>query len=359
MSTRRVRVLVADDSVIFRQALTSILTAEPAIELMAAVKNGREAVTWLRTHTADVVVMDVEMPELDGLGALRELRAARCPAKVIMFSTLTQRGSRAAVEAITSGAVDCVAKPEGLGHLSASIERIRAELLPRIKSIAASGHDASPPVSPSPAPRRLVTPRLIVVGASTGGPNALFELLQALPEELDTPIAIAQHMPPGFTRMLAERLAVAARRPVIEASHDARLSPGAIVLAPGDQHLEVFATGATLRTRLSRAAPINQVRPSVDVLFASAASATGAATLAVVLSGMGRDGADGALALAKAGAYVMVQDEASSVVWGMPGAVARAGAAHQIAPIPQLARALGSAQRTQSVAIRTLIGDIA
>ena len=359
MPTRPVRVLIADDSVIFRQALTSILTADPAIELVGAVKNGREAVTWLRAHTADVVIMDVEMPELDGLGALRELRAARCPAKVIMFSTLTQRGSRAAVEAITSGAVDCVAKPEGLGHLSASIERIRAELLPRIKSIAASGRDAGPPVPASPAPHRRVRPRLVVVGASTGGPNALFELLQALPDDLDTPIAIAQHMPPGFTRMLAERLTIAARRPVIEASHDARLDPGAIVLAPGDQHLEVSSIGGTLRTRLSRAAPVHQVRPSVDVLFASAASATGAATLAVVLSGMGRDGADSAVALSKAGAYVMVQDEASSVVWGMPGAVARAGAAHQIAPIPQLARALGSAQRTQSVAIRTLIGDIA
>jgi two-component system chemotaxis response regulator CheB len=351
-----IRVVVADDSAIMRNAVAGVLRADPAFAVVAVARNGREAVAALLATDVDVAVLDVEMPELDGLGALRELRAARCRTKVVMFSTLTQHGSRAAVEALTSGAVDCVAKPQGVGNLAASIERIRADLVPRLKAIGARhSHRAPPPATVGGELHR--TPKLIVIGASTGGPDALCALLTALPRGFDIPIAVVQHIPPNFAHALSERLAQVSRRAVVEVNGELALTRGTIAMAPGDNHLTI-TTGADgrLRARLTHGAPVNNVRPSVDVLFNSVPPALMSATVAVVLTGMGRDGADGAQAIAKNGGYVIVQDEATAVVWGMPGAVVKAGAAHLVAPIPQIARALVEVQRTQTVPIPVIWG---
>jgi two-component system chemotaxis response regulator CheB len=352
-----IRVVVADDSAIMRNAVAGVLRADPAFVVIAVAKNGREAVTALLGADIDVAVLDIEMPELDGLGALRELRAARCRTKVVMFSTLTQRGSRAAVEALTSGAVDCVAKPEGVGNLAASIERIRAELVPRLKAIGGprrSHRAAAPPVAHAEFHR---TPQLIVVGASTGGPDALCALLSALPRGFDIPIAVVQHIPPNFAHALTDRRAQVSHRKVVEVSGELALTRGTIAMAPGDNHLTIAAgADGRLRARLTHAPPVNNVRPSVDVLFNSVPTAVMAATVAVVLTGMGKDGADGAQAIARNGGYVIAQDEASAVVWGMPGAVVKAGAAHLVAPIPQIARALAEVQRTQTVPIPVIWG---
>ena len=352
-----IRVVVADDSAIMRNAVAGVLRADPAFVVVAAAKNGREAVTAVLGHDIDVAVLDIEMPELDGLGALRELRAARCRTKVVMFSTLTQRGSRAVVEALTSGAVDCVAKPEGVGNLAASIERIRAELVPRLKAIGGRppGHRAAPATAVAAELRR--TPKLIVIGASTGGPDALCALLTALPRNFDIPIAVVQHIPANFARALADRLAQVSHRHVVEVTGELPLTRGTVAMAPGDSHL-ILAPGADgrLRARLSHAPAVNNVRPSVDVLFNSVPTTLMAATVAVVLTGMGKDGADGAQTIARGGGYVIAQDEASAVVWGMPGAVVKAGAAHLVAPIPQIARALAEVQRTQTIPIPVIWG---
>jgi two-component system chemotaxis response regulator CheB len=292
-----------------------------------------------------------------------------------MFSSLTGRGSQVAIEALTSGASDCMLKPDASGDRAANLAQLKSELVPRLKALGARPEPRSRPearpvepprIEPSrPAPR--ATPpvrllrhravRVVAVGASTGGPDALVTLLSALPARFTTPIVIVQHIPAGFTRSLCERLAVAARRPVVEAFHDLPLTPGAVVIAPSDAHLEVVtASDDRLHCRLNRAAAINNVRPAVDVLFHSLTCAPASSVVAVVLTGMGKDGAAGAAALARAGADVIAQDEASSVVWGMPGAVARDGSAQMIAPLPRIALALRDIERTQSVPIPVLHG---
>jgi two-component system chemotaxis response regulator CheB len=354
---RPIRVVVADDSAVMRNAVAGVLRADPAFNVVAVVKNGREAVTALLGVEIDVAVMDVEMPELDGLGALRELRAAHCRTKVVMFSTTTQRGSRAAVEALTSGAVDCVAKPTGVGNLAASIDRIRVELVPRLKAIGVrpGGHRVAPPASAGAEYHR--HPHLIAIGASTGGPDALCALLTALPRGFDIPIAVVQHIPATFARALTERLTQVARRTVQEVTAEVPLRRGAIMMATGDAHLVVTAApDGSLRARPTHSPPVNNVRPSVDVLLTNLPPTLMPATVVVILTGMGRDGADGAQVVARNGGHVMVQDEASSVVWGMPGAVVKAGVAHVVAPIPHLARALGEIQRTRTIPIPVMRG---
>lgn len=352
-----IRVVVADDSAIMRNAVAGVLRADPAFQVVAVARNGREAVAALLGNQVDVAVLDVEMPELDGLAALRELRAARCPTKVVMFSTITQHGSRAAAEALTTGAVDCVAKPQGVGNLTASIERIRAELVPRLKAIGGRPHHHRAPVAPVAKGALHRTPKLVVIGASTGGPDALSSLLSALPRGFDIPIAVVQHIPPNFAHALTERLAQVSGRAVVEVTGELALTRGTIAMAPGDNHLTI-TTGADgrLRARLTHGAPVNNVRPSIDVLFNSIPPAIMGATVAVILTGMGKDGADGAQAIGKNGGYVIAQDEASAVVWGMPGAVVKAGAAHLVAPIPQIARTLADIQHARTIPIPTLRG---
>ncbi len=355
---RPIRVLIADDSVVLRQGVTHALANDPDITVVGAVRNGKDAVARVRSEPIDVVIMDVEMPELDGIGALKEIRRTHPRVAVIMFSTLTQHGSRATVEALTAGAADYVAKPES-GSIADSLDRIRAELVPRIKAVGAGAMRAAPAAAPQVRAAPLAhQPGVVVIGASTGGPNALAELLGALPESLAAPILIAQHMPSGFTRMLAERLTALSRRRVVEAVHGTVLEPGMVLVAPGDHHLLLApAPAGRIQAELSQAAAENQVRPAVDVLFRSAALCSGANALAVVLTGMGRDGLLGAEAIHRAGGVVIVQDEASSVVWGMPGAIAKANLADAILPIPELARLLGRS-RGHTGPIPLLLGKV-
>jgi two-component system chemotaxis response regulator CheB len=344
------RVLVVDDAVVMRRLIGDVLAAEPDIEVVTAA-NGRIGLAKLVQTSPDAVVLDIEMPELDGLGALRELRLTHPKLPVIMFSTLTERGASATLEAMSLGASDYVTKPANVGSVNESMARVRAELIPKIRALC----DAAAPVpapSPSTAPaapvrelrRRPSTSRvpleLVVIGASTGGPRALQEVLGSLPETLEVPVVVVQHMPPVFTRLLAERLDATSPLHVREAGGGEVLEPGTIWIAPGDHHLVVRRVGDRVVTALDDGPPENSCRPAVDVLFRSVAAAYGDRALAVVLTGMGADGQRGSEHLVSAGADVIAQDEPSSVVWGMPGSVVRAGLATEVVSLVDVGPAI-------------------
>jgi len=353
-----IKILVVDDSVVIRKLVTDLLSSDPDLEVVGTAVNGLAAQSKVELLRPDLVTMDIEMPTMDGIEAVRQLRASGSKIPIIMFSTLTERGATATLDALAAGATDYVAKPANVGSVGQSMQQVRDALIPRIKALVPRGRAlperpqrASAPVSsPSePAPRRsgpigLRTPasapraghRLLAIGSSTGGPAALTALLSSLPV-LPVPIAVVQHMPPVFTRQFATRLDRTLPSTVCEVEHGEVLRPGTVSIAPGDHHLSVKRRGGELIAHLSQEPPENYCRPAVDVLFRSAAEALGDQVLAVVLTGMGHDGCLGAQKLVDAGSSVVVQDEATSVVWGMPGAVAHAGLAEAVLPLAQLA----------------------
>lgn len=332
-----IRVLVVDDSVVVRRLVSDALDGLAGIEVAGTAANGRIALAKLDQLSPDAVTLDIEMPELDGLATLRELRRSHPALPVVMFSTMTERGAAATLDALSLGANDYVTKPSGTGGVQESLERIRLELAPKLRALCAARRPPVAPAAPPVSPHRRRAPsgrvELVVVGVSTGGPNALAELLPALPAALPVPVAIVQHMPPTFTRLLAERLDARSALTVREASDGVVPRPGTAWVAPGDAHLVV--DGRSLR--LDDGPPESSCRPAADPLFRSAASTHGPGVLAVVLTGMGSDGVRGAEAVAAAGGRVLVQDRATSVVWGMPGAVAEAGLADAVLPLPELA----------------------
>lgn len=335
------RVLVVDDAVVVRRLVARVLEEAGGCEVTTAA-NGRIALAKLTRARPDIVLLDVEMPELDGLGTLRELRAIDPSLPVVMFSTLTERGASVTLEAMALGASDYVTKPSNAGSVEASMAAVRDELLPKIRALCgrrdpAPGPAPAPPVVRRPRGGPRVPVQLVAVGASTGGPRALHELLEALPVDLPVPVLVVQHMPPVFTRLLAERLDAGCGLDVAEAQGGEQLGPGQVWIAQGSRHLVTRATEGGLALALDDGPPEHACRPAVDVLFRSLAATVGAGTLGVVLTGMGTDGARGAAALVAAGATVLAQDEATSVVWGMPGAVARAGLADAVVPLPDLA----------------------
>ncbi|MBD8062682.1 protein-glutamate methylesterase/protein-glutamine glutaminase [Oceanitalea stevensii] len=364
-----VRVLVVDDSVVIRRLVTQALAADPTIEVVGVAANGRLALGKVEQLAPDLVTMDIEMPELDGISTVRALRAAGHRMPIIMFSTLTERGAAATLEALSAGATDYVAKPSGAGGLQEGLRRVAEELVPKIHALvpgrrrteqpAAVRAATTPTAAPTPTGRgpvrlRALTPRTtpvraVVLGSSTGGPAALAGLVGGLTEAPPVPVAIVQHMPAVFTRQLADRLDRIGPATVVEATDGEALLPGHVYIAPGGRHLLVAGDRGGLRARLTDTAPVNYSRPSVDVLFRSAVTALGGELLAVVLTGMGADGAAGSGQVADAGGTVLVQDEATSVVWGMPGATAAAGHAHAVLPLPEIAsamtRAMGEARR--------------
>lgn len=342
----RIRVLVVDDSVVIRKLVSDLLAEDPDIEVVGTAVNGRAGLQKIALLKPDLVTMDIEMPELDGIETVRQLRATGNRVPVIMFSTLTERGAVATLDALAAGASDYVPKPANVGSVGRSMEQVREALIPRIKSLvprvgalpSRAGVVPTPPpavVLRAPAPGPVGGHRLLVVGSSTGGPEALSALLAALPS-LSVPIAVVQHMPPLFTRQFAARLDRQLDVEVTEAVDGQVLRPGAVCIAPGDFHLEVIADGRTLVARLNQAPPENYCRPAVDVLFRSAAAVAGGSVLGVVLTGMGSDGCRGARAIVDRGGSVIVQDQATSVVWGMPGAVANAGLAERVLPLGEL-----------------------
>ena len=341
----KIRVLLVDDSAVIRRLLTDTLANDPDIEVVGMAGNGEIALAKIEQLKPDVITLDIEMPVMDGLATLKALRKIHPKLPVIMFSTLTERGSTATMDALALGASDYVAKPANVGGVLAGMDKIRDDLIPKIKALC---HRA-PPIKQvmqalAPVSRVPRTPGsaasgvdILAVGVSTGGPNALAEFVPALGRRFPVPIVIVQHMPPLFTRLLAERLAVVSGIVCKEGFEGAVLKPGELWIAPGGMHMEVEKTGAIYRLRLTEDPPENSCRPAVDVLFRSVAKAYGSKTIAVVLTGMGQDGMRGAEHIRAAGGQILVQDEASSVVWGMPGAVANAGLAEKILPLKELA----------------------
>jgi two-component system, chemotaxis family, protein-glutamate methylesterase/glutaminase len=346
----RIRVMVVDDSVVIRRLVTQALEQDPMIEVVGTASNGAIGLQRIPQFNPDVITLDIEMPDMNGLEMLRRIRREYPQLRVIMFSTLTERGAAVTLEALTLGADDYVTKVSNEGSLDRSMARLRQEMIPKIKQffrVAAPGAAAAPaakatvPALPVAAAKPILQglklrPKVVVIGVSTGGPAALGAILPSFPASFPLPILLVQHMPPLFTRLLAERLNATCQLRVEEASEGNPVEAGKILIAPGDFHMKVASSGGGVRVCLDQSPRQNSCRPAVDALFASAAEVYGGAVLAVVLTGMGQDGLHGTRLLKTRGAKVLVQDEASSVVWGMPGAVVNAGLADSVLALEEV-----------------------
>jgi two-component system, chemotaxis family, protein-glutamate methylesterase/glutaminase len=351
----KLRVLVVDDSVVYRRMVSEELSRDPGLEVVGTASNGRIALAKLAQLSPDLVILDINMPEMDGLEALKELRKTYPRLPVIMFSSLTERGAAETLEALALGATDYFTKPANEGGLEGSLRVIREELIPEIKTLCAPlGQTLSTAAARTagltpgkPSPTRSDTIRVLAIGASTGGPNALAEIFTRLPGDLPVPIVIVQHMPPMFTRLLAERLSAQSPIRVQEATSGCQLKPGEAWIAPGDHHMIVVRNGLQYCLLLNQEPPENSCRPAVDVLLRSVAKNFGADSLTVILTGMGQDGLRGCEFLREAGGQVLAQDEATSVVWGMPGYVAQAGLADRVLPLSMIAGEIVKRLRAQ------------
>ena len=331
------RVMVCDDSVVIRGAITRILESDPAVRVVARAGNGQAALDELRRTAVDVLVLDIEMPVMDGMTALPLLLRADPTLKILMASTLTTRGADIALRALRLGAADYVPKPSAVF----GDDGFRREVLEKVKGLARLRRRANVPTR-EPIQLRLrqaplLAPRLLAVGSSTGGPQALFTLVEGLGRTVNVPVVMTQHMPPTFTTILADHITKLGGLPCAEAADGEALQSNRIYLAPGDRHLLVETRQGALCARLSDAPPENFCRPSVDPMLRSAAAACNGRVLATILTGMGQDGLAGTRTIVEAGGAVVAQDEATSVVWGMPGAVAQAGLCHAVLPMPRIA----------------------
>jgi two-component system chemotaxis response regulator CheB len=345
----KIRILVVDDSVVVRRMVSDALSADPALEVVGAAANGRIALARIPQVNPDAVILDVEMPEMDGLETLKALRRTNPFLPVIMFSTVTRRGAAATLDALSIGANDYVTKPANVGSAHRAIEQIRVELIPKIKMFCAKAAGlecaSMTRLTPLAVPgaKRLAAPfrqagrvGAVAIGVSTGGPNALSELVPEFAADFPVPIVIVQHMPPVFTKLLAERLGAQANIRVEEGVPGQVLRAGHAFLAPGNYHMIVQREEQSVRIQTNQDPPENSCRPAVDVLFRSVAETYAAGALAVVMTGMGQDGLRGSERIREAGGQVLVQDEATSVVWGMPGFVAKAGLADKVLPLHEL-----------------------
>lgn len=335
MSVGPIRILLVDDSVVIRRVVGALLARDPELEVAGTAANGKIALAKIPQVSPDVVILDVDMPEMDGLETLRNIKLHHPELPVIMFSALTERGAEITLEALFRGALDYVTKPTDVTSPEAAAAAIQVELIPKIKLLCEPA--LRRPQPPAPAPGQEPAPaarpgavRAVVVGASTGGPVALQQLLAGLPRPLPVPVLIVQHMPPVFTRSLAERLAQTTGLDVREGRDGAAVRPGQVWIAPGDYHMVVERREASIHLALHQGPPQNSCRPSADVLFQSAARVWGGDLIAVILTGMGKDGLHGARTIHDLGGRVGVQDRDSSVVWGMPRFVAEMGIADQV-----------------------------
>jgi two-component system chemotaxis response regulator CheB len=390
LGTEPIRVMVVDDAVVVRGLISRWVEVEQGLAMVAALRSGREAIEQLERANPDVVVLDIDMPDTDGITALPKLLAKKRDLVVIMASTLTRRNAEISLRALALGASDYIPKPETTREITTSTS-FRRELIDKIRALGASRrrlqelrathaparaplfphspsagsarphdhahipahgggelkHVAAPQLAPAHAadhsaiklrPFPLTQPRVLVIGASTGGPQALNEVVARLNGIIDhAPVLVVQHMPPTFTAILAEHLARASGRPAAEAVHGEPIVAGRIYVAPGGKHLRVTRRDGNPAVSLDDGALINFCKPSVDPLFTSAAEVWGPKNLALVLTGMGADGTHGAADIVAAGGSVIAQDEASSVVWGMPGSVAQAGLCSAVLPLDQIA----------------------
>lgn len=360
VNSNTLRVMVVDDSAVIRGLLRRTLEADPDITVVSSVGNGQFAVDTLKRQPADVVVLDIEMPVMDGLTALPKLLEIDPDLKVIMASTLTLRNADVSMKALEAGAADYIAKPTSKTEMHGS-DNFGRELAEKVKALgrARRGKPSAPGVRPEvkPATEKAekaasappagsaiqlrapskAAPRLLAIGSSTGGPQALQTLISGLTGDLDLPILITQHMPPTFTKILAEHLAKAGNRSAGEAEDGESIQRGRIYVAPGDYHMVVERNGADAVLRLNKEPAENYCRPAVDPMLRSVAKVYGPYALAVILTGMGQDGMVGAGAVVEAGGTVLAQDEATSVVWGMPGVTAMAGLCSAVVPLPRMA----------------------
>jgi two-component system, chemotaxis family, protein-glutamate methylesterase/glutaminase len=354
-----IRVLIVDDSAFMRRIISEAITAEPDMEVAGQAINGLDALIKVEQTQPDVVTLDVEMPEMDGLAALRHLMA-RYPRPVIMLSSLTQAGAVTTIRALTIGAVDFVAKPSG--SISLDFHHVREDLIQKIRTAARArihAPIARPPAGAAPRPAPVVPANrrppallgvaafdsLVAIGTSTGGPRALSTVVPGLADDGRTAYLIVQHMPAGFTRSLAERLDSTSSLHVREAEQGDRLAAGTVLVAPGDFHLQVSGHGTV---QLFQGPRVHGVRPSVDVMLESVAQHYGARVVSAILTGMGVDGADGAVAVRAKGGFVIAEDEATCVVWGMPRAVAERGAANRIVRLENVSTAIAEAVASRS-----------
>ena len=370
------RVVVVDDAVVVRSLLARWIDAEPDLHVVASLPTGREAVAWFDKNDADVVLLDIEMPDLDAISALPLLLQKKRDLAVIMVSTFTRRSAEISLRALALGAADYIPKPESTREVTTSVS-FRRELLDKVRAL---GHRrrpsarvqapalvplpepvAPPPGEPHPAPRMpksaapellhahdhasiqlrpfaLTPPRALLIGSSTGGPQALTVLIEKLPSAIDrAPVLITQHMPATFTTVMAEHLSRVGGRGAHEAEDGEPVLAGGIYIAPGGRHMRVVRNGDAVRIAIGDDEPIHFCKPAVDALFSSAAAVWGPSSLALVLTGMGADGTLGAADIVAAGGSIIAQDEATSVVWGMPRSVAQAGLCAAVLPLDQIA----------------------
>ncbi len=344
-----VRVLIVDDSAFMRRLLTDLLAASGQLEVVGTARNGEDAVQKNQRLRPDVITLDVEMPVMDGLAALDQILSTR-PVPVVMFSSLTQAGAKTTLEALSKGAVDFLGKPESPKQLHDPL--LRAMVVEKILSASAVDLSKLIPspamqLQPQPVPivSRLRTPQigaptLVGIGTSTGGPRALQQVIPGLPADGGTAYLVVQHMPPGFTRSLAERLNGMSELTVLEAEDGALVEANHAYIAPGGQHLTVAQSGGRLSLQLQRTAAVNGHRPSVDVLFSSLAELPTYCGAAALLTGMGTDGAQGLYQLRQAGVYTIAEDSSTAVIYGMPRAAVALGAAIKVAPLPEVSSAI-------------------
>jgi two-component system chemotaxis response regulator CheB len=356
-ATAPLRVMVVDDSAVARGFIRRWLEMEPGIAIVASLRTGREALDYLERADPDVVVLDVEMPDMDGITALPLLLRKKPGLAVIMASTLTRRNAEVTLRALSLGALDCIQKPDAQGAVTS--ENYRHALVAKIRELGARARRGPGAVlRPVPSrkgrletdaaarsfalrPASTTTPRVLVIGASTGGPQALTEVCSRLgPVIDDAPVLITQHMPPTFTTILAEHLGRATGRLAREAEDGEPIRAGRIYVAPGHMHLKAARSNGQPVAVLDDSAPVHFCKPSVDVLFSSAAEVWGGWVLGLVLTGMGTDGTKGGADIVASGGSVMAQDEPTSIVWGMPGAIAQAGLCSQVLPLPDIAPAI-------------------
>lgn len=353
------RVMIVDDSAVIRGMMSRWLGEDPEIEVVSLARNGKEAVETVAKDNPEIVLLDIEMPVMDGITALPKIIAAAPHVRVIMSSTLTRRGAEISMKAMAKGAADYVPKPESKADINASTA-FKKEVIEKIKALASAtrgqstkrGFSADKTTKTASAINRggavvlrqpsKVKPTLLAIGSSTGGPQALFEFLEGLDPDFKLPIVITQHMPATFTVILADHITKSAKRPCAEGKDGEVLKSGRIYLAPGDFHMTVRRAGTNLTLKLDQSPQENFCRPAVDPLFRSVAKAVGAGALCVVLTGMGHDGMKGGEEIVAAGGTILAQDEKSSVVWGMPGAVATKGLCSAVLPLPGLSKSVTS-----------------
>jgi len=334
-----VRVLVVDDSVVVRKLLSDALASSAEAQVAGTASNGAIALAKIPQLNPDVITLDIEMPGLNGIETLTEIRKLYPKLPVIMFSTLTEQGAAITLEALSRGASDYMTKPSNSESLAGAMEQVRRDLLAKI--IALGRRSASASFTPLLSATRNSVDRpidILAIGTSTGGPNALAEVIPRLPKDFPIPTVIVQHMPPLFTRLLADRLNGQSKLEVLEAEAGKALEAGQVWIARGDYHMTVTRKGPRAVLNLNQDPPENSCRPAVDVLFRSVAKTYGSNVLAIVMTGMGSDGERGAAHIREAGGEILAQDEASSVVWGMPGAVVNSQLADKICPLSEMSQ---------------------